>query len=132
MLYVVTGGNAKQRKVVDTAMSYVIQLLNIPNDVFVDIELCKMDVKGGVMEIDKHRFHMEINKQETLAEIAYTIFHEMKHVEQIANKVLVYTYTEVLWKGEDHSTTTYLKRPWETEAYIFEKNAELMLTRIGA
>ena len=132
MLYVVTGGNAKQRKVIETAMLYVIQLLNIPNDVFIDIELCKMDVKGGVMEIGKRRFHMEINKQESFAEIAYTVFHEMKHVEQIANKVLVYTYRDIKWKGEDHTTTEYFKRPWEVEAYKFERNADLMLKRIGA
>lgn len=132
MLYVVTGGNKQQRKVVDTAMSYVVQLLNIPSNVFIDIELSKMDIKGAVMGITKNRFHMEINKQECLAEIAYTVFHEMKHVEQLVNKVLVYTHANILWKGEDHSATEYMKRPWEVEAYKFERNADLMLKRIGA
>lgn len=132
MIYEVSGGNKAQRKVVDTAMSYVIQLLNIPNKVFVEIELTKLDIKGGVMDMGKNRFFMEINKKETFAEIAYTVFHEMKHVEQIANKILVYTQTEITWNGEDHSATEYFKRPWEVEAYKFEKNADFMLTRIAA
>lgn len=132
MLYTVTGGNTKQRKVVDTAMSYVIQLLNIPHNVFVDIELTTMDVKGGVMQIAGKRFLMEINKKESLAEIAYTVFHEMKHVEQIAKGHLVWSFDTCLWKGEDHTKTSYYDRPWEKEAYIFERSADLMLTRIAA
>lgn len=132
MLYTVTGGNAKQRKVVDTAMSYVIQLLDIPHGVFVDIELINMDVKGGVMEIARKRFAMEINKKECLAEIAYTVFHEMKHVEQIVKGHLVWSFDTCLWKGEDHTNTKYFDRPWEKEAYKFERSADLMLTRIGA
>jgi hypothetical protein len=129
MIYEVAGGNKKQRDVVDKAMSYVIHLLNIPSHVIVEVQLGVFQ-SHGVMQESKRRFYMEIMKNVTPQEIAYTVFHEMKHVEQLSRGKLVYTNQQCLWEGEDHSNTEYFDRPWEVEAYRFEKSADLMLSRI--
>ena len=130
MIYTVTGGNAKQRKVVDTVMSFVVQFINV-GDVFIDIELDKFD-SHGVIQVAKRCFLIEIVKTVSIDEIAYAICHEMKHVEQLCSKRLQYTNGKSLWLGEDHSSTEYFERPWEIEAYKFEKIADTMLTRIAA
>ena len=130
MIYTVEGGTKAQRKVVDTAMSYVVQLLNIPSNVSIEIVLGRF-VSHGVMPNSSRSFDMEICKDVSDAEIAYTVFHEMKHVEQIANHRLVHVGFVTLWEGRDYSNTEYFERPWEKEAYKFEKSADLMLTRLA-
>lgn len=131
MIYEVSGGNKAQRKVVDTAMSYVVHLLNIPNNTYIDIILGRFD-SHGVIQVSKRSFQLEIHKLVCNAEIAYTVFHEMKHIEQMVAQRLLYANKRALWEGVDHTDTEYFDRPWEIEAYKFEKNADLMLTRIGA
>ena len=114
-MYTVEGGTKAQRKVVETAMSYVIQLLVIPSNIRIEIVLDKFD-SHGVIQLSKSSFLMEIHKKVDNAEIAYTVFHEMKHVEQMAAQRLMHTDDKVLWLGEDHTDTEYFNRPWEVEA----------------
>lgn len=130
MIYTVEGGNKSQRKIVDTAMSYVVQFVNAGN-AFVEIHLGTYE-SHGVMMIGANTFLIEICKNVSNAEIAYTVCHEMKHVEQMSSKRLVYASGKTLWLGEDHSKLDYLDRPWEKEAYKFEKIADCLLTRIAA
>lgn len=130
MIYTVTGGNKAQRKVVDTVMSYVVQFINVGN-AFVEIELGKYE-SHGVMKMGSNKFLIEIVKTVSNAEIAYTVCHEMKHVEQMVSKRLQYVKGKAMWLGEDHTATEYFDRPWEKEAYKFEKIADCMLTRIAA
>jgi hypothetical protein len=131
MIYEVEGGTKAQRKIVDEAMSYVIHLLDIPNNVKVWFTLGKF-VSHGVVQLSKTKYDIEIVKTVSVMEIAYTVFHEMKHVEQLANKRLVHTCGATLWEGEDHSNVEYFDRPWEKEAYKFEKSADMMLTSLAA
>jgi hypothetical protein len=131
MRYEVTGGNKQKREVVDTAMSYVIHLIKIPYNVYIEIVFIKSG-NHGIMEYSKNRFLMEINTAVSLAEIAYTVFHEMKHVEQLTSGKLLHTHDKTFWLGEDHTETPYLQCPWEVEAYKFEKSADLVLTSIAA
>jgi len=56
----------------------------------------------------------------------------MKHVEQIYTKRLVQGNGKALWLGEDHTHTLYFDRPWEVEAYKFEKIADQLLTSRAA
>lgn len=131
MRYTVEGGNAKQRKIVDAAMSYVIQLLNIPDDIFVEITLGVFS-SHGVMQTSPRRFEIEVHKRVSNEEIVYTIFHEMKHVEQMVHKRLQHGWLTIIWEGVDHSNTPYFECPWEKEAYNFEKNGDFLLTRLAA
>lgn len=127
MMYELEGGNKAQRKVVDAAMSQVINLLNIPNNVHVDITLGSFR-SHGVIQDSKRLYEIEICKDVPAEEIVYAVFHEMKHVEQMVSGKLVHKGRTTVWEGEDHTLTEYFDRPWEKEAYIFEKNANLMLT----
>ena len=131
MRYEVSGGNKHKREVVDKAMSCVIHLVKIPSSIYVEISFIKSG-NHGVVQDTKTRFLIEINSTVCLAEIAYTVFHEMKHVEQLVSGKLQHTYNKTLWMGEDHTETPYFQCPWEVEAYKFEKSADLVLTSIAA
>jgi len=127
MIYTVEGGTKAQRKVVDSAMSYVVHILKIPNKVNVEIVLGKF-ISHGVREDSKNSFEIEICKAVNDAEIAYTVFHEMKHVEQLASGRLRYQGLVTFWEGKDMPLIEYHQRPWEIEAFKFEKNADSILT----
>lgn len=131
MMYEVSGGNKQKRDVVNKAMSYVIHLLKIPSNVYIEIDF----VRSGnhtVMNIGGSRYLIEINTTVSLAEIAYTVFHEMKHIEQLASGRLRHQGFITFWEGKDMPLIEYHQRPWEIEAYNFEKSADLMLTSIAA
>jgi len=127
MIYTVEGGTKAQRKVVDSAMSYVVHILKIPNKVNVEIVLGKF-ISHGVREDSKNSFEIEICKAVNDAEIAYTVFHEMKHVEQLASGRLRHQGFVTFWEGKDMPLIEYHHRPWEIEAFKFEKNADSILT----
>lgn len=131
MMYEVSGGNKQKRDVVHKAMSYVIQLVKIPSNVWVEIDFIRSG-NHNVIQNTKRLFVIEINTSVSLAEIAYTVFHEMKHVEQLVQGRLQHIEGRNLWMGEDHTNTGYFDCPWEIEAYKFEKSADLMLTSIAA
>ena len=133
MYYTVEGGTRRQRKQVDIAMFCVIDLVDIPENVCVAIHIGKFE-SHGVMRVEDDVYIMEICGRlegcEILPiELAKTVFHEMKHVEQMSNDRLVYTDDlQAFWEGKDHTDTEYFDCPWEIEAYSFEKSAESMLT----
>jgi len=131
MRYEVTGGDKRKQDIVHKAMSHVIHLVKIPNNVYVEIDFIRSGTHG-VIQDTKTRFLLEIVNTVSLAEIAYTVFHEMKHIEQMTSGKLLHTHDKTLWIGEDHTDTAYLDCPWEVEAYKFERSADLMLTSIAA
>ena len=130
MMYEVSGGTKAQRKVVDEATSYAINHLDVGN-AYVYIHLGRYG-SNGVIQIGSRTFEIEVVKNVPTEEIVYTICHEMKHVEQMMQKRLVYKDGKSLWLGEDHTGTEYHNRPWEKEAYYFERIAEDMLTSRAA
>ena len=92
------------------------------NDLHVDIHF--IDEKGeGGGTIDTRQEEdailIEINKHQSVNNILYTLFHEIKHVEQIACGDL----KENIYKGEDTKTYEYDARPHEQDAWEFEKIA---------
>ena len=92
------------------------------NDLLVDIHF--IDEKGeGGGTIDTRQEEdailIEINKHQSVNNILLTLFHEIKHVEQIACGDL----KENIYKGEDTKTYEYDARPHEQDAWEFEKIA---------
>ena len=92
------------------------------NDLHVDIHF--IDEKGeGGGTIDTRQEEdailVEINKHQSVNNILLTLFHEIKHVEQIACGDL----KENIYKGEDTKTYEYDARPHEQDAWEFEKIA---------
>jgi len=92
------------------------------NDLLVDIHF--IDEKGeGGGTIDTRQEEdailIEINKHQSVNNILLTLFHEIKHVEQIACGDL----KESIYKGVDTKTYEYDSRPHEQDAWEFEKIA---------
>jgi|TARA_R110002167_G_scaffold199194_1_gene402391 hypothetical protein len=92
------------------------------NDLHVDIHF--IDEKGeggGTIDAreEEDTILVEINKHQSVNNMLLTLFHEIKHVEQIANGDL----KESIYKGEDTKTYEYDARPHEQDAWEFEKIA---------
>ena len=120
MLYEIHTGK-RYIKLIDDAMSFVIHHLDIPENVWVDIFIAPCESCGGVVHLDEdeefNHFHLDINNRQSSEEIVATLFHEMKHVEQTATGRL----NQYIFEGKDYSDVDYLSRPWEKEAYAFER-----------
>ena len=92
------------------------------NDLHVDIHF--IDEKGeggGTIDAreEEDAILIEINKHQSVNNILLTLFHEIKHVEQIACGDL----KESIYKGVDTKTYEYDSRPHEQDAWEFEKIA---------
>ena len=92
------------------------------NDLHVDIHF--IDEKGeggGTIDAreEEDAILIEINKHQSVNNILLTLFHEIKHVEQIACGDL----KENIYKGVDTKTYEYDSRPHEQDAWEFEKIA---------
>lgn len=122
MLYTTVNGSRTLKRFIDEAMSFVVDKLTIPDNVFIEVSFYSGGSAGGCidLEVDEdgyHQFSIEINKQQPHVDIVATLFHEMKHVEQTSTGKL----DQVMWMGVCHKNTSYNDRPWEKEAYAFEE-----------
>lgn len=122
MLYTTVNGSQHLKTLIDDAMSFIVDKLSLPDNVFVEILLCSGGSAGGCVDLeeddDGYRvFLIEINKKQSRHEITATLFHEMKHVEQTCSNKL----NQTQWMGVCHKSTPYDLRPWEIEAYAFEE-----------
>lgn len=122
MLYTTSNGSQHLKTLIDDAMSFIVDKLTLPDNVFVEVCFYSKGSAGGCIDLEEdedgyHQFLVEINKQQTHRDIVATLFHEMKHVEQTATGKL----DQVMWMGVCHKDTPYNDRPWEKEAYAFEE-----------
>ncbi len=132
MLYETVTGK-KFSKVIDDAMTFIVNHLDLPSHVWVDITMQKLPEGscGGCVDLgddgDHHYFDLDINNNLTQQEIVRTIFHEMKHVEQTVNGRL----DQRTWCGIDYTGVAYNDRPWEKEAYEFESRTISEYNRVN-
>lgn len=123
MYYMLSGAPKAQKKIIDDAMTFVVNFLKIPSNVEIEINVSsKFDTSGVMLTDDQDgfiAFEMEIKSDLSDEELELTVYHEMKHVEQMSSGVL----SDFKWYGRDHSETPYMQCPWEIEAYDFEKFA---------
>ena len=132
VLYEIVRGK-RYKKLIDEAMSFVIDHLSMPENVWVDIHVKELGVGswGWCNDLEEedgyHHFEIEINKQLPPENMTSVIFHEMKHVEQIATGSLY----KSIWEGVDQSKVRYQDRGWEKEAYEFEIDMMLLFVNKG-
>jgi hypothetical protein len=132
VLYEITRGK-RYKKLIDEAMTFVIGHLSMPENVWVDINVKELGVGswGWCNDLEEedgyHHFEIEINKQLSPENMVSVIFHEMKHVEQIATGSLY----KSIWEGVDQSKVRYQDRGWEKEAYEFEIDMMLLFVNKG-
>ena len=117
-------GKIKARKSIDRAMSVASSLLNLPDNLWVNIELTHEYVSsGGCVHLEDEdgylMFDLDINKKQCAREIAITLLHEMKHVEQYATGRL----GQDTWLDGPRPDLPYKELPWEKEAFEFESRA---------
>ena len=105
------------------ACDHGFNMANIVEDIWVDIHFIDEKGEGGgtvdVRDVDDDTILIEINKHQSTNNMLLTLFHEIKHVEQIANGDL----KESIYKGVDTKTYEYEARPHEQDAWEFEKIA---------
>lgn len=117
-------GKLKEKEVIDKAMSVACSLLNLPDNLWINIELTnEYRSSGGCVHLDDEdgymMFDIDINKRQSVKDIVITLLHEMKHVEQYATGRL----DQDKWLGEPRPQVDYYDQPWEQEAYQFEREA---------
>ena len=123
MIYEVSG-KSRAMKSIHTAMSVASSLLNLPDNVWVNIELTdENQSNGGCVHLHVEdgylMFDVDINKRQCVREIVITLLHEMKHVEQYANGRL----GQDTWLDGPRPNLPYEELPWEKEAFEFESRA---------
>lgn len=138
--YVIHGSlsNLSQQSVRD-AMTIALYHLKIRNEISLEIFLEKQPTDeiitsngkkiktSGTAAFSSHLKYgrIRIYQLESIAEMLKTIFHEMKHIEQMDQGRLEYYNNYCIWEGE---TVVYpypsypfqKERPWEVEAINFE------------
>lgn len=122
----ITGGNVKQRKLVEKAIKFYINLkLPTIRSLRLNVELKKQDGisllpgdYGSVVNVSGYNsFHMELWKKQTIHQLLETTMHEMIHVKQSIKKEWTTYYSKCYWKGIDHTDTSYSQQPWEKQAW---------------
>jgi len=105
------------------ACDHGFNMVEIEDDILVDIYFIDENGEGGgtidTREEDDNTIIIEINAHQGVNNILMTLFHEIKHVEQIACGDL----KESIYKGVDTKTYDYGIRPHEQDAWEFEKIA---------
>ena len=125
MIYEIYGTkNPSSLQAIDHAMTVACQMLDIPDNVWVDIEFTNdYASNGGCVHCDEEdgyeMFTIDINKKQSIEQIVVTLLHEMKHVEQYATGRL----DQDSWLGEAKPVAEYEDLPWEKEAFEFERIA---------
>lgn len=122
----IQGGNAKQRKLVEKAIKFCINLmLPTTRSLHINVELKEQDGVsllpgdyGSVVNISGYNsFHMELWKKQNVNQLLETTMHEMIHVKQSIKKEWTTYYSKCYWKGIDHTDTSYSQQPWEKQAF---------------
>ncbi len=103
------------------ACDHGFNMVTLPEDAWVEITFIDEKGEGGgtVDLFETNHILIEINKHQSINNMLLTLFHEIKHVEQIANGDL----KENIYKGVDTKTYEYEARPHEQDAWEFEKIA---------
>ena len=118
---VIRGGTKSQRQTVENAVGWFIKNhLKRFRTLDIDIHLkdCKKNgIEGACLWLEDNIFELEIDKKQSLRDLVTTVIHEMIHVKQYVRKELTEKNCVQHWKGVDCGDISYMKQPWEIEAY---------------
>ena len=105
------------------AVKHCTDRLTLPSNLYLEINFIKRKGEGGgcigpdTSHGKSQLIELEINDGQSWTNCLLTLFHEMKHVEQISNGDL----DEGIYKGIDTREYEYGTKPQEQEAWEFEK-----------
>lgn len=115
----VTGGNARQRKHVESMVEFAWRTL-MPRkqnlNISVKLKDLKDDAYGYCLSETYNDFELEIHSKMRLRRLLETVAHEMVHVKQYARKELKHDHE---WQGKTYNPkkVSYWDLPWEIEAH---------------
>ena len=134
MEFTIEGGNKKQRRLIQSVVDFLrpmyfdkYKTLNVE---FVISRTIAKDcgVDGICCTFGTYRpreFEVGINGKMNDDDIIKTVIHELIHVKQYVKGDLIdrtHGKCKTLWKGKDHSKTSYSKQPWERQAYRLQES----------
>ena len=105
------------------AVKHCTDRLTLPSNLYLEINFIENnEVGGGCIGPDtthgkSQLIELEINNGQSWTQCLLTLFHEMKHVEQLANGDL----DEGVYKAIDTREYEYGTKPQEQEAWEFER-----------
>ena len=105
------------------AVKHCTDRLTLPSNLYLEINFIENnEIGGGCIGPDtthgkSQLIELEINNGQSWTDCLLTLFHEMKHVEQLSNGDL----DEGIYKGIDTREYEYGTKPQEQEAWEFEK-----------
>ena len=124
----ISGGRKNQREAVEKkAVAILEKHFSRFRNLQINIELTNEHHEWGFCSwvntgIKDREFEITLNKDVELVDLLETLAHEMVHVRQFARgETKHYVDGRIIWKGEDHTNTSYKKQPWEIEAHELEK-----------
>ena len=122
MYYVTYGKPSKISDVLmDKAISFASDFLDINEDLEVDFEDCFEEDKCGYCDYDEDGVTIFINPDMKKSQIITTLFHEMVHAKQFVRCELISGEGKnpSRWMGKE-CDLPYFETPWEQEAYELE------------
>lgn len=93
----------------------MIQQYEQENDVYLE---------GFIVELSLNRFQILINKNLSIVSLRRVVFHEMIHLKQVTSGRLVTCNSDLIEFEKESYYVEYVPyrfRPWEIEAYKYEK-----------
>ena len=114
------------------AVDHCCNLVTLPSNLYLEINFIKQKGEGGgtigpdTSHGSSQVIELEINNGQGLHNVILTLFHEIKHVEQLSNGDL----EEGIYKGIDTREYEYGTKPHEQEAWEFEKETMISFLEI--
>ena len=134
MEFTIEGGNKKQRKLIESVVEFLRPIYfdkykTLSIEVIIDRKLADhCGVDGICCTFGTYRpreFEIGINGKMDNENLIKTVIHELIHVKQYAKGELIDRTRgkcKTLWKGKDHTKTSYSNQPWERQAYRLQES----------
>ena len=131
---IVIGGNKKQRKLVESVANFMESLYFKRNrtlsiEFFLSRTIAKDCGVDGICctfgTYKPREFEIGISGLMSESDMIKTVIHELIHVKQYVKGELIdrtHGKYKTIWKGKDHSKTSYSKQPWEKQAYRLQES----------
>lgn len=143
MYYSITGGNKKQRSLIESIVTEMAPIIlgRIHNSIDVDFKIKRnLDADGWCEWMDDNlrprEFKIEVRAEQSIPDLILTICHELVHVRQMAKRELYEIFRPNhmrVWKGKRlEKDPSYRNQPWEKEAYRLQSRyAKEFVIRTG-
>ena len=130
----IEGGNKKQRKLIESVVDFLRPMYfdkykTLSLEIAISRTIAKdCGVDGICLTFSTYRpreFEIGISGLMSDNDMIKTVIHELVHVKQYVKGELIertHGKYKTIWKGKDHSKTSYSRQPWEKQAYRLQES----------